>query len=659
MQPLSARIIKSVKFEDGSYAIKPAPQPVAESELLSDDPTVSPEVADQVARNVKAEAEAALRHAQHEAELALQAAREEAAAIREQALAEAETIKSQAFSESHERGFAEGVKTGQEAGYAAVLNAFEGHLGALADASEAAARERQAWFATNEKDMVKLAIMIAQKILLMELTTSRESIHLIAEAALRRLTDRTHVKLRVHPDDLERVMIAKERLMLEVENLSVLEVVADARVGVAGCVAETKTGMVDARLATQLSQVAASLLELPLGMESEMDQVIAETVKALAQKGDVQSLLAREALPPAPPAPPVRSMPMPAPAPAPVPALVAPVTPPAPVLAPAPQPVTDWSEPAPPPAFTPIEEVIEAPSPAFFAPVEPAAMAVPEAIEYPLPAPELETAVEAVRETHASPLQPELVVAEPVVEAAPAAPAMPTAPAPRAADPSRRAADALALRLGQLKKGKGVSTLSEEQQMQLMEGALTDEELAAIVQHVMPRASMDIGTDEVLVHNPNLDLAAEALAERLGQKKNKRLDAAQLDALAAALGDESIDTIMQNLVPHAAGDEAPKADAPNLDSVAERLAERLGKKVRKPVFPEFGTTSKDEPASPFGEVLKDDTIDQILGSITPVAPAETPAEAAPQPDISKASENLAKLLGQKKKGNRAWYEGVE
>jgi hypothetical protein len=237
------------------------------------------------------------------------------------------------------------------------------------------------------------------------------------------------------------------------------------------------------------------------------------------------------------------------------------------------------------------------------------------------------------------------------------APPVPTA---RPIDPTRRAAEALALRLGQLKKGRGVSTLSEEQQMQLLESGLTDAELEAIVRQVAPKATLDIANDQELVYNPNqqsLDLAAEALAERLGQKKNKRLDAAQLDAIAQALGDSTIDAILDKLVPQAAGDEVAP-DQPNLDSVAERLAERLGKKVRKPVFPEFSTSAKPDPADPFGDTLKDDTIDQIMSSITPNIPMEEP-EAVAQPDISRASENLAKLLGQKKKGNRAWYEGIE
>jgi hypothetical protein len=67
MQPLSARIIKSVKFEDGSYAIKPAPEPVMEA-VVPGDPTVPGQVADLVARNVQVEAVAAIAAAQAEAE---------------------------------------------------------------------------------------------------------------------------------------------------------------------------------------------------------------------------------------------------------------------------------------------------------------------------------------------------------------------------------------------------------------------------------------------------------------------------------------------------------------------------------------------------------------------------------------------------------------
>ena len=94
----------------------------------------------------------------------------------------------------------------------------------------------------------------------------------------------------------------------------------------------------------------------------------------------------------------------------------------------------------------------------------------------------------------------------------------------RQPDPSRRAADALAARLGQLKKGRGVTTLSEEHELNLLEGALTDKDLEAIVKQTNRNViATDIGADQVLVHNPfALEEAADALARAWASRAEAR-----------------------------------------------------------------------------------------------------------------------------------------
>jgi hypothetical protein len=179
----------------------------------------------------------------------------------------------------------------------------------------------------------------------------------------------------------------------------------------------------------------------------------------------------------------------------------------------------------------------------------------------------------------------------------------------RAFDPSRRAADALALRLGKLKKGRAVAKMEEEYDMSQLEGALSDSELEAIVRHVMHRApgeDTDIPTDTPLVATPDfsMDSAAAALAERLGQTKKPKRN--WYDGL-----------------------EPLTKDGPS-----------------------------DKDLDELNNALADDTIDQIMKHVVHHTEEEAP-EQKPA-DLSSASENLAKLLGKnKRKGNRPWYEGLE
>lgn len=286
MKP-NAKVIKAVKFEDGTYTINSAAAPFMPVNLTGGavaDPAYAAAAGPSPAE-LEAQAKAAelIAQAQAEADLILNLARQDADALKQKAQQEAELLRAQAAQAAQQSGYAEGLQTGQQAGFEAVVNEYGQMLGNLMAESEAATAERQAWFANHEKDLAKMAVLIAQKILLMELATSRQSVLKLAAAALKRINDKTNVRLRVHPDDLALVMKAKGPLMLSVDNLASLEVLGDVGVGVGGCIVETRTGIVDARVATQLSEVATTLLELPLG--DELDPVVAQAIAALGQPG--------------------------------------------------------------------------------------------------------------------------------------------------------------------------------------------------------------------------------------------------------------------------------------------------------------------------------------------------------------------------------------
>jgi hypothetical protein len=229
-----------------------------------------------------------------------------------------------------------------------------------------------------------------------------------------------------------------------------------------------------------------------------------------------------------------------------------------------------------------VAPVVEAVVPAVMAPVEPQPPVAPPAPYVPEPAPVVEPAAPAEpEEALVAPVEPPQATAS-----VPPAPieTPPAAEPPRAShlDPSRRAADALAMRLGQLKKGRGVTTLSEEYDMSKLEGALADSDLEAIVKQTSRNVvDTNIGTDQMLVHNPYaLEDAAEALAERLGKKKNpRRIDESKLGDV---LGDTKIDEIMGTLMPRVGDDAVEEQPEPaSIDKASENLAKLLGKTKKK------------------------------------------------------------------------------
>ncbi|HEY9720992.1 MAG TPA: FliH/SctL family protein [Oscillatoriaceae cyanobacterium] len=601
MQPQKAKIIKSSRFEDGTFQIRPAEALGRYAEELG--PSAVEHHVDTAAL-VKA--------AQEEAAFAKRLAENEIEELKQRAALEIEALKARALEEARREGFAQGQKEGQQAGQQAVLDQHAQLIAALGQATDDADRARRAFFEGHQRDLVRLSLLIAQKILLMELKTSRESVLRLAEAALKRLTEKSNVRLRVHPDDLGTLRAAKAKLLLSVDNLPGIEIVGDERVGAGGCMVETGTGVVDARLAVQLGQVAAALLEQPLGEETA-DPLLRDAIQALESS--------RPEL-----AAPLPAAEVPAPAPR-------PVAPPAPILQapsapfPAPSaPIVPVASPSPVVTPEPVVEAAPMPAPVIAEPTPPAAAAPMPAVPEPAPAP---TPVEsnADYEAYDEPAWDELVA----YATATMAPEAGSTPPPRPNfDPSKRAAEALAWRLGQLKRGRAIATVGEEYAMKMLEGALSDSELETIVRQVIPRAAgMDIPSDEPLVHvQPSIDLAADALAERLGKKK------------------KATRPWYEGLEP---GAEPADPAAPSVDMAAEALAERLGKK--KPGRP------TEAQLRELGSALGDEVIDNIVEHLIPHAPAEPEPEAPA--DLDKASDNLMKLLGQRKKGNRPWYTDLE
>jgi flagellar assembly protein FliH len=539
---------------------------------------------DQAREEAEAETRLVLQRAKEEAEATLLEAEARLQERERQFLAKLDEERAQLLEAARQEGYALGLAQGKEAGEQTVVDLHAAALEKLHLSIEEASAERVQWYENQQKDLIKLALLIAQKILLLELVTSRESVVKMAEAALKHVTDKTHVRLRCHPSDMPRLSAARGQLTLAVDNLSTLELVGDPNVGVGGCMIDTRTGMVDARLATQLAEVAASLLNIAPGPDGapDMDPVILAAVRALGQGGHV--------------------------------------------LAAAPQQNPGWSMP-PGPAGTAGHgpQAVAQPSPAQMAPQQPAVPA--PVVEVAVPASVEEVAQPAYYEEVVAPVAPPMMqisipvpepepVYEPSVEPTYHAPEPAPAPQPapasvqqpeqprvqRMVDPSRRAADALAARLGQLKRGRGVITLSEEYDLSLLKGTLSDKDLEAIVKQTgrnIPQTG--IGIDEVLVHNPYaLEEAADALAERLGKKKTRRPGA-----------------------PREGGEEP-----------TEQMLDQLG------------------------AALGDQKIDEILGTLLPRVAESKPEEAAPEPaSLDKASENLAKLLGKtKRKTNRPWYE---
>lgn len=164
-------------------------------------------------------------------------AEEDAAALRSAAEREVETAKQAGFAEGREAGLAE--------------------LSALLLAARARAEGE---LASSRDTAIALARRMAEKIVGRAIDLSPELMNQIVADALKASRARSgKLVLRVHPDDLASIEAGRPQWAARVEATVEVHLQPDATVVHGGCVVDTPSGRVDARLQTQLDALERAL----------------------------------------------------------------------------------------------------------------------------------------------------------------------------------------------------------------------------------------------------------------------------------------------------------------------------------------------------------------------------------------------------------------
>ena len=176
----------------------------------------------------------------------------EAQAEAERLLAGARTGAAEVERQARERGMAE-ARAHAEGEIARLVEPLRAQFAESLD-EVAALREHLA--AQAEREMVRLAVEIAKKIVQREVTMDAEITLTLARVALSRINSRTVAIVRLNPEDFAYVNARRDRLGANVS----VEIVSDASVGRGGCLVETESGDVDARIEQQFAEIERSLL---------------------------------------------------------------------------------------------------------------------------------------------------------------------------------------------------------------------------------------------------------------------------------------------------------------------------------------------------------------------------------------------------------------
>jgi flagellar assembly protein FliH len=180
----------------------------------------------------------------------VEAARHEA----EQIIVEANTRAEQIQREAQEKTVVQSRAMAAEQVEAAIAPLLE----KFAQSIEEIEGLRTAISRRAERDMIRLSLEIARKIIHREVSVDHEIALTLAKVALSRLHSRAIARVRLHPDDALYVNSHLDRL----ESSGTVEVVADRSVGRGGCLVETEMGDLDARIEQQFAEIEREFLTL-------------------------------------------------------------------------------------------------------------------------------------------------------------------------------------------------------------------------------------------------------------------------------------------------------------------------------------------------------------------------------------------------------------
>jgi len=226
--------------------------------------------------SAKAEASEIAHQAAFAAEKERQQATEEANALRANAEEEAERILAEARRQAEELG-AEASKTlddkkkealeagreaGRDEGYAEGKAEVDRLIERVRTVLERAQDKRGDILSDTEREIIDLVLLISRKVVKVISESQREVVISNVVQALRKVKDRGNIIIRVNLADLKLTTAHTSSFIKMLEGVKSIQVAEDSSVDPGGCIIETDFGEIDARIASQLAELEAKILQI-------------------------------------------------------------------------------------------------------------------------------------------------------------------------------------------------------------------------------------------------------------------------------------------------------------------------------------------------------------------------------------------------------------
>ncbi len=164
--------------------------------------------------------------------------------------------------EIEKAAYESGFRQGEKAGLQMAEKKAEALMRRYADAIFAVERLKSQLFARAERDVVKLALEVARKIVHREIARDSEIIETLVKVALGHVAVKSAVTIRLHPVDYGWLLEHRSGITRGPDDDKEVILVADPAVERGGCLIQTECGDVDARIEEEFREVEHSFFDI-------------------------------------------------------------------------------------------------------------------------------------------------------------------------------------------------------------------------------------------------------------------------------------------------------------------------------------------------------------------------------------------------------------
>lgn len=220
--------------------------------------------ADRIMAQARADADRVAQEAQSDAEQTRADAQQEAEQIRAQADSDAEQAKKEGYAYGYKAGEEDGYKKGYDDGFGkgknTAIDETRDSVNMVQEVIEQLKDYHVQILADAQKDIAKMALGVARKILHKEIMTDPQTIVGVVKNALSQVSFKKRFVVHVNPLDLEVLKKAGEEVLGVLDSHETIKFKASPQVEAGGCVVQTESGTVDAQIDRQFQEVEDAVM---------------------------------------------------------------------------------------------------------------------------------------------------------------------------------------------------------------------------------------------------------------------------------------------------------------------------------------------------------------------------------------------------------------